>query len=188
MAVLAGDALLTLAFECFAGRGMPKTASQAALAMIGHQVAVAAGSSGLVGGQVMDIQQYAKDQKLETLETTCYKKTGCLIEVSLECGALLADAKPAWFEALRAYGRKIGLAFQVADDILNVTGDAVKLGKAVKTDASHDKVTFPELLGVEGATAFGRSLIVEAKTAIAFLGEPAWMLQDLADFVIERQH
>jgi geranylgeranyl diphosphate synthase type II len=187
MAVLAGDALLTLAFECFAGRGLQANAPPAVLAAIGHQVAVAAGSAGLVGGQVMDIQQYSKDRQLETLETTCYKKTGCLIEVSLELGALLAGADEVRLASLCTYGRKVGLAFQVADDILNVTGDAEKLGKAVRSDAAHDKITFPELLGVEGAAAYGKKLISEAKASIASFGDSAWMLCELADFVIERQ-
>jgi len=187
MAVLAGDALLTLAFECFAGRGLQANVRPTVLAAIGHQVAVAAGSAGLVGGQVMDIQQYSKDRQLETLETTCYKKTGCLIEVSLELGALFAGADEARLASLCTYGRKVGLAFQVADDILNVTGDAEKLGKAVRSDAAHDKITFPELLGVEGAAAYGKKLIAEAKSSIASFGDSAWMLRELADFVIERQ-
>ncbi len=189
MAVLAGDALLTLAFEFFLGRGLENiTARESALlAQIGRRVAFSAGSIGLVGGQVMDIDQYARDRELRTLETTCHKKTGYLIEASLEIGAMLAEAGAKESDALRSFGRKIGLAFQVADDILNVTGDATKLGKAIKSDAKLDKVTFPELLGLEEAKAYARKLIVEAKSDISFLGSNAWVLQDLADFIVERE-
>jgi geranylgeranyl diphosphate synthase type II len=189
IAVLAGDALLPLAFECFLGRGLGQVSPRelAVLAQIGQRVAFSAGSIGLVGGQVMDIEQYAKDRQLLTLETTCHKKTGFLIEASLEIGAILAEAETKVSEALRSYGKKIGLAFQVADDILNVTGDAVKLGKAVKSDAQLEKVTFPELLGLEEAKFYARNLIANAKVDISFLGPDAWVLQDLADFIVERE-
>ena len=187
MAILAGDALLTLAFDCFLGRGFPGEIPGDALARIGRCVSVAVGSLGLVGGQVMDIEQYAKDRQLETLNTTCFLKTGCLIEVSLEIGTILANAPEAEIKALKNYGKKIGLAFQVADDILNVTGDAATLGKAVKTDAKLEKVTFPELLGLAGASQYARELVEEAKQDLAPWGTLAWMLTDLADFVVERQ-
>ncbi len=189
VAVLAGDALLTLAFELFLGRGLENISAResAVLAQIGRHIAFAAGSIGLVGGQVMDIDQYARDRELRTLETTCHKKTGYLIEASLEIGAMLAEVGTKVSEALRSYGRKIGLAFQVADDILNVTGDAEKLGKAVKSDAKLEKVTFPELLGLDQAKVYARKLILEAKADISFLGSNAWVLQDLADFIVERE-
>jgi geranylgeranyl diphosphate synthase, type II len=189
MAVLAGDALLTLAFECFLGRGVetPSERELLAMAQIGKRAAFAAGSIGLVGGQVMDIEQYARDRQLSSLENTCHKKTGYLIEASLELGALFAGAESRVTESLKNYGRKIGLAFQVADDILNVTGDAEKLGKAVKSDAKLEKVTFPELLGLDKAKTYARNLIVEAKSDIAFFGNSAWVLQELADFIVERE-
>jgi geranylgeranyl diphosphate synthase type II len=188
MAVLAGDALLTLAFECFLGRGFPGDLPGDALARMGRCLSIATGSTGLVGGQVMDIEQYAKDRQLESLKTTCHLKTGRLIEVSLETGAILANAPAVETRALRDYGKKIGLAFQVADDILNVTGDAATLGKAVQSDARLEKVTFPELLGLAGATQYARELAETAKEDLAPWGDRAWMLKDLADFVVERQH
>ena len=187
IAVLAGDALLPLAFECFLGRGMNGQLPLATLSQISRRVAYAIGTMGLVGGQVMDITQASSDRQLSTLETTCLMKTGSLIQVSLECGALLAEADSRMTQALSEYGRCLGLAFQITDDILNVVGDSQKMGKAIKTDASHQKVTFPELLGVEKARRHAGDWNQRAKQAISGFGEPAWVLRELADYVIERQ-
>jgi geranylgeranyl diphosphate synthase, type II len=187
IAVLAGDALLPLAFECFLGRGMTGPVPLATLSQIARRVAYAIGTMGLVGGQVMDITQASNDRLLSTIETTCLMKTGSLIQVSLECGALLAEADSKSIEALSAYGKSLGLAFQITDDILNVVGDSQKMGKAIKTDASHQKVTFPELLGIEAARRHALEWNRRAKQAIASFGESAWILHELADYVIERQ-
>jgi geranylgeranyl diphosphate synthase, type II len=187
IAVLAGDALLPLAFECFLGRGMNGQLPLATLSQISKRVAHAIGTMGLVGGQVMDITRASSDRQLATLETTCLMKTGSLIQVSLECGALLAEANSKTTQALSDYGKALGLAFQITDDILNVVGDSQKMGKAIKTDASHQKVTFPELLGIEAARSQAREWNQRAKRAIRDFGEPAWVLRELADYVIERQ-
>jgi geranylgeranyl diphosphate synthase type II len=187
IAVLAGDALLPLAFECFLGRGMNGQLPLATLSQISRRVAYAIGTMGLVGGQVMDITQASSDRQLSTLETTCLMKTGSLIQVSLECGALLAEADSRMTQALSEYGKSLGLAFQIADDILNVVGDSQKMGKAIKTDASHQKVTFPALLGVEPARRHALEWNQRAKQAISGFGESAWVLRELADYVIERQ-
>ena len=141
----------------------------------------------MVGGQVMDIEGFSRDRQLKTLETTCLMKTGQLIVASLETGALLAEADTATSKALTQYGINLGLAFQVTDDILNVTGDAKVMGKSVKSDASHDKVTFPELLGVDGSNAYARERIQEAKSALSGLGQPAWFLREMADYVLSRK-
>ena len=187
IAVLAGDALLPLAFECFLGRGMNGHLPLAVLGQVARRVANAIGTLGLVGGQVMDITQASNDRQLSTLERTCRMKTGSLIQVSLECGAILAEAKPQTAQALSEYGKALGLAFQITDDILNVVGDSQKMGKAIKTDASHHKVTFPELLGVEAARAHAKKYVLQAKEAISGFGESAWALRELADYVVERQ-
>jgi len=187
MAVLAGDALLTLAFECFLGRGMNGRVSFETLGRIAFRIASAAGSRGLVGGQVMDIGGFSQDRRLETVEETCRLKTGRLIEVSLESGAIVAGAGDAVVNAFSRYGRALGLAFQITDDILNVTGDAKTMGKAVHSDASHEKVTFPELLGIDEAHSHARRQVAEAKDALSPMGEPAWFLTELADHVLERR-
>ena len=187
IAVLAGDALFSLAFECFLGKGMTEPIPWAILGQISHHIASAVGSRGLVGGQVMDIEKYSKDKQLPTLEQTSHLKTGHLIQTALECGAVLAAADQGALAALRDYGQAIGIAFQITDDILNVTGDARKLGKGVNTDAARDIVTFPSLLGVEGARMQARKWISRAKESLSRFGDSAWFLHELADYVIQRQ-
>jgi geranylgeranyl pyrophosphate synthase len=135
----------------------------------------------------MDITQASSDRQLSTLETTCLMKTGSLIQVSLESGALLGGADPKTIQAVSDYGKALGLAFQITDDVLNVVGDSQKMGKAIKTDASRQKVTFPELLGVEAARHQAREWNQRAVGALSSLGEAAWVLRELADYVIERQ-
>jgi len=187
MAVLAGDALLTLAFECFLGRGMNGSIPHETLGRLASRIASAAGSLGLVGGQVMDVGGFSRDRRLETLEATCRLKTGRLIEVSLESGGIVAGAAASIVNAFSRYGRALGLAFQITDDILNVTGDAKTMGKAVHSDASHHKVTFPELMGLDQARSHAHRQVEEAKQALSPMGEPAWFLAELADHVMERQ-
>ena len=187
LAVLAGDALLTMAFEILLNEGSGVEVPASVSKKIAYCVARAAGSLGMVGGQVMDIEGFSRDRQLKTLETTCLMKTGQLIVASLETGALLAEADTATSKALSQYGINLGLAFQVTDDILNVTGDAKVMGKSVKSDASHDKVTFPELLGVDGSNAYARERIQEAKSALSGLGQPGWFLREMADYVLSRK-
>ena len=187
LAVLAGDALLTLAFEIIMNEGSGIEIPAWVSKKIACCVARAAGSLGMVGGQVMDIEGFSRDRQLKTLETTCLMKTGQLIVASLETGALLAEADNATSKALTQYGINLGLAFQVTDDILNVTGDAKVMGKSVRSDASHDKVTFPELLGIDGSNAYARERIHEAKSSLSSLGQPAWFLREMADYVLSRK-
>jgi geranylgeranyl diphosphate synthase type II len=187
MAVLAGDALLTLAFECFLGRGMCGPVSHETLGRLAGRIASAAGSLGLVGGQVMDVGGFSQDRRLETLESTCRLKTGRLIEVSLESGAIMAKADDSIVNAFSRYGRALGLAFQITDDILNVIGDAKAMGKAVHSDASQRKITFPELLGIDQARSHARQQVEEAKRTLSPLGDASWFLVELADHVLERQ-
>lgn len=187
IAVLAGDALLSLAFECFLGRGLNGNIPLANLARAAGRIAQAIGTNGLVGGQVMDIARSSNDRKLSTLETTCRMKTGRLIEVSLESGAILGGADDRTTKALCHYGQALGLAFQITDDILNVTGDAGIMGKAVNSDKAHHKVTFPELLGLDTSMANAQDWTGEAKDAISQFGESAWFLRELADYVLDRR-
>ena len=187
IAVLTGDALLTLAFECFLGRGMDAAIPYERLGWLAGRIANAAGSLGLVGGQVMDVSGFSNDRRLETLESMCRLKTGRLIEISLESGAIVAGADDSLVNAFSRYGRALGLAFQITDDILNVTGDAKTMGKAVHSDASHHKITFPELLGIDQARGQARRQVEEAKRALSPMGEAAWFLAELAEQVLERR-
>jgi geranylgeranyl diphosphate synthase type II len=187
MAVLAGDALLTLAFECFLGRGTNGPVSHETLGRLARRIASAAGSLGLVGGQVMDVNGFSQDRRLETIESTCRLKTGRLIQVSLESGAIVAGVEDEVLNTFSRFGQALGLAFQITDDILNVTGDAKTMGKAVHSDASLHKVTFPELLGLDRARSYARQQVDEARSALSPLGNRAWFLSELASHILERQ-
>ncbi len=187
MAVLAGDAMTALAFECLLAEDRKDCFPEGAQLKAARAVARAIGTVGLVGGQVMDISNDARDGRKETLEETCGRKTGALIQTSLECGGLLAGADSRVLEALRRYGKGLGLGFQVIDDVLNVTGDPKQMGKAAHSDQARDMVTFASLLGVEGARKEAQRWISEAKSGLDFLGEAAWPLLEIADYVLERE-
>ena len=187
MAVLAGDALTALAFECLLTEDQEDCFPAGAQLRAARAVARAIGTVGLVGGQVMDISNDARDGRKETLEETCARKTGALIETSLECGGLLAGADSKVLGALRRYGRGLGLGFQIIDDVLNVTGDPRQMGKAAHSDQARDMVTFASLLGVEAARKEAQRWIEDAKSGLDFLGDAAWPLREIADYVLERE-
>ena len=187
MAVLAGDALTALAVECLLTEDREDCFPAGAQLRAARAVSRAIGTVGLVGGQVMDISNDARDGRKETLEETCGRKTGALIETSLECGGLLAGADSRVLAALRGYGKGLGLGFQIIDDVLNVTGDPKQMGKAAHSDQARDMVTFASLLGVEGARKEARRWISEAKSGLDFLGDAAWPLLEIADYVLERE-
>ena len=183
-AVLAGDALQTLAFELLAdpalGSGETRIALVAGLAR-------ASGAEGMVLGQALDIaaETAARPLTLEEITALQAGKTGALIRFSAEAGAILAGADPA---PLRRYATALGLAFQIWDDVLDVTGDAALTGKAVGKDAAAGKATFVSLLGLEPAKARAKSLIDEAEAALSGYGPAAQNLIDCAHFVIARKN
>ena len=183
-AVLAGDALQTLAFELLTdpalGSGDTRIALVAGLAQ-------ASGAEGMVLGQALDIAAETTAQPLTLEEITALQagKTGALIRFSAEAGAIIAGADPA---PLRAYATALGLAFQIWDDVLDVTGDAALTGKAVGKDAAAGKATFVSLLGLEPAKARAKSLIAEAEAALSGYGPAAQNLIDCAHFVIARKN
>lgn len=183
-AVLAGDALQTLAFELLAdpalGSGETRIALVAGLAR-------ASGAEGMVLGQALDIAAETAAHPLTLEEITALQagKTGALIRFSAEAGAILAGADPA---PLRRYATALGLAFQIWDDVLDVTGDAALTGKAVGKDAAAGKATFVSLLGLEPAKARAKSLIDEAEAALSGYGPAAQNLIDCARFVIAREN
>lgn len=182
-AVLAGDALQTLAFDLLTdpalGTGDTRIALVAGLAK-------ASGAEGMVLGQALDIAAETAVRPLNLDEITALQagKTGALIRFSAEAGAILAGADPA---PLRAYASALGLAFQIWDDVLDVTGDAALIGKAVGKDASAGKATFVSLLGLEAAKARAKSLVDQAETALSCYGSGARNLIDCARFVIARE-
>lgn len=184
VAILAGDGLLTLAFEVLADPTThPDPAVRVALVTA---LAKAAGSEGMVGGQMIDL--VAETTRFDLAETTRLQegKTGALICYSAEAGAILAGAGPTEREALRAYARDIGLAFQIADDLLDVEGTADVVGKPVGADAAAGKATFVSLLGIEGARSEAAKLADRAADRLSVFGERAANLQAVARFIVTR--
>lgn len=183
-AILAGDALQTHAFELLTD---PRLGGPEARLALVAGLARASGAKGMVLGQAQDIAAETASTPLNLAQITELQanKTGALIRFSAEAGALMAGADPA---PLRAYADAIGLAFQIADDILDVEGDAALAGKRLHKDAEAGKATFVSLLGLEGAKARARALVEEAQAHLAPYGDKAQVLVDTARFVIERNH
>ncbi|NIC35612.1 (2E,6E)-farnesyl diphosphate synthase [Halomonas desiderata] len=182
-AILAGDALQSLAFEVLARAAHPR------LPALILTLAVAAGRDGMVGGQALDLAAVGGHPNVEALATMHAHKTGALICAAVRMGALTAvpeqDPRVA---ALDRYAEALGLAFQIHDDVLDVIGDTQTLGKASGADAARDKPTYPALLGLEGARRRAQELTDEALAALAPLGEAGDPLARLARYMIERDH
>ena len=203
MAILAGDALLTLALEVIATDVHPGSVAAACCA----DLASAAGWCGMVAGQVADLEAEQKregdlsshatrgdilsvDPKaaLDQLEAIHRRKTGRLLCSAVTLGARIAQADIDLMDRLEQFGKHVGLAFQIADDLLDVTGDAAKLGKNVGKDATLGKMTYPGLLGVEGSRQKADDLIRDACQLLEPLGERSEPLAELARFVTKRDH
>ena len=184
-AILAGDALQTLAFGLLSRHDAAPT-PQARLALI-TSMAHAAGGAGMVLGQALDIAAETADAPLSLDEITVLQagKTGALIEWSACAGAQMAEAD---ISHLAGYARALGLAFQIADDILDVEGDVALAGKRLHKDEAAGKATFVSLLGLEGAKSRARSLIAEAEQALQVYGDDAQQLRQAAQFVIARSN
>lgn len=185
MAILAGDALLTVAFE-FMADGLEAEPGKVLRAIV--EVARAAGSTGMIGGQVVDIESEEKDISFPVLEYIHTHKTGKLILASVRCGAILGGASEEELARLTSYGRSIGLAFQVADDILDVEGDTVELGKATGGDALLGKATYPALLGIDESRNRAQELVEMAVDSLAGLSEVADPLREIARLIITRKN
>ena len=186
MAILAGDALLCQAFEMVAGRSAGVPAQR--LLAVTAALARAAGAPGLVGGQVVDLASEGKRVPLETLEFIHLHKTAALLEASVISGAIIAGASEPLIGDLRRYARNIGLAFQIMDDILDVTADSATLGKTAGKDLLTEKSTYPALLGLAASRQSATELITAAKDALAPQGEAARPLLAMADFITTRKH
>ncbi len=187
MAILAGDALLTQAFILLSADPAIDQAAAGARLRVIHEIAQAAGSTGMVGGQVVDILQEDRLVDLATLEYLHTHKTGALIRACLRVGGIIASAGPEQMEALTRYGERIGLAFQIVDDILDLEGDLAALGKQAGSDARKNKATFPAVLGLEESRRRAHRLVDEAKQDVSLFGARAEVLQALADFVVTRR-
>ncbi len=185
-AILAGDALLTYAFEVLTGG---ETHGDAAVRCeLARGLAVASGAAGMVGGQMIDLLAADNHLDLDGVTHLQTLKTGALIAFSCEGGAILGQAPPDHRAALAAYGRDLGLAFQIADDLLDIEGSSDELGKAVGKDADAGKATFVSLLGVEGARDYAGELVERATGRLEIFDARAGLLADAAHFVVDRRH
>jgi len=183
MAILAGDALLTLSFEVLLRQ---TRVSHAALLTAVRELSVAAGMNGMVGGQAIDIQAEGQKPNLALMQKMHMGKTGAMFRAAIRIGGILAGADKTSLKALTVYAEKFGLAFQITDDILDVTGDEKVLGKPVGSDERNGKATYVTLTSLAQAQKLAENTVAEAKAAIADLGERADFLQDLADYLISR--
>jgi geranylgeranyl diphosphate synthase type II len=184
MAMLAGDALLTLAFELVADNAteLPPDRIVRALKLL----STATGTWGMVGGQVVDIESEGKQISLETLRYIHAHKTGALLTVSAVVGAVLCGATEPQEAALRRYGQSIGLAFQIADDILDIVGDEKKIGKPVGSDEGNEKATYPKFFGLEESREMAHMEVAKALMALEEFEERADPLRAIARYIVER--
>ena len=184
-AILAGDGLLTRAFEIIARDVQP---AEVALACC-VELANAAGAEGMVGGQQADLEAETHPiRSVEQLEAIHRRKTGRLLSAALLMGGRIAQTSPQNLRSLQIYGDSIGLAFQIADDLLDVVGDAGKMGKGVRKDSDLNKLTYPSLLGLQESQRRAGWLVDRACEAVAGLGPQTVHLQALARYIIERDH
>jgi geranylgeranyl diphosphate synthase type II len=186
VAILAGDALLTEAFRLLADAKVNQSIPPTTVMRVIELVARFAGSHGMVGGQVVDMESEGKEIDFPTLEYIHTHKTGGLILASIQVGALLGGGDEKQLTALTRFGGAAGLAFQIADDILDVIGDQAELGKDIGSDQARGKATYPSLLGLAEARQRADELCDIAIEALAPLGPPAKTLQELARYIIDR--
>ncbi len=177
IAILAGDALLTMAFDVLADANN--------IAVV-KEVAQAAGGAGMVGGQVIDLQSEGQHLELDALRRLHSCKTGALIRVAVRAGAILAGATTDQLDALTRYGEQIGLAFQIADDILDVVGTEENLGKPIGSDIANDKSTYPALLGLDKSRQLAQQAVDAALEALTPFKQEADMFRQLAPYIVER--
>lgn len=180
-AILAGDALLTFAFEIIAQSPT-----------ISRELAIGAGTAGMIGGQAADLEAEDSDQKCsseelkKTIERIHMYKTAALFRASVRAGAIAGAASDSELSAITRYGECLGLAFQITDDILDITGTQEAMGKAVRKDLQHGKLVHPAVFGLEKSRERARELVAEAGDSLKVFGNKAQTLSALAGFVIER--
>lgn len=180
-AILAGDALQALAFEVLCDLKPSSVAIRCV-----RELSVAAGTTGMVGGQIDDLNPPSARGNLEWVQSLHSRKTGALLLACLRMGGAVAEATEEQTAALSEYGRRVGLAFQIADDLLDVEGDPQRMGKGSGKDTVAGKFTYPGLLGVEESRRLARELVQEAVEHLRPLGPKAAKLRTLASYVIER--
>jgi geranylgeranyl diphosphate synthase type II len=185
-AILAGDSLLTYAFELLSRddfETIPPAARLRAISLISKAV----GPEGMVGGQFLDLSYAGREIIYDMLREIHSRKTGALITASVQTGAVLSNCTPEQLDVLTLYGNRIGLAFQIVDDLLNVEGTTEQLGKAAGSDAAMHKATYPALFGVEKTREKAREALAQALDALSGFGKRADMLRELAKYIVNRK-
>jgi geranylgeranyl diphosphate synthase type II len=185
-AILAGDGLLNMAFEVMSDPRRTKAVPASRLIGIIKEISTASGVRGMVGGQVVDIESEGKDVDFPTLEYIHTHKTGALIRASVRIGALYARAGKRQFAALTRYGGLVGLAFQIADDILDITGKQEELGKDIGSDLKKGKKTFPDLFGLEESRLRAKEVSDKAIQSLRDFDRKAEPLRELAKYIVRR--
>lgn len=184
MAVLAGDALLTLAFEVILRQ---EGVSNDTLVRVVREMSTAAGASGMVGGQALDLVSEGKKIDLKTLRAMHMGKTGALFRASIRSGAILGGASKGQLLALTDYAEHFGLAFQITDDILDVTGDETLIGKPVGSDVRNDKSTYVTLTSLKRARELASDAVQNALRSLDSFGKKADFLRDLVSYLVNRE-
>ena len=183
-AILAGDALLTLAFGILSA---PAVTGEARRLRVLHELSTAIGTRGMIGGQVVDLEASGRAPDPATLEYIHAAKTGALIRAAARSGAIYAGAADADLDRVTVYGERVGLAFQVADDLLDVSGSAASLGKTPGKDGRQKKLTYPAVHGVEAARRIAAELVAEAQAALEIYGDRAHRLNEIARYLVTRE-
>jgi len=185
IAILAGDALLTIAFEIATHA---KTVSRYDLRDVFREITEAAGSRKLIAGQVADLEAEGRRLNRAQVRSIHENKTAALLTTSVRLGAMSANATAKQLASITAFGRALGLAFQVIDDILEVTQTSEKLGKSAGKDLAAQKATYPAVIGLEKSRAEARRLTRQAHSTLGSLGENARVLRGLADYLLAREY
>ncbi|MFR3071779.1 MAG: polyprenyl synthetase family protein [Paeniclostridium sp.] len=187
MAILAGDGLLNYAYEIMLKESIRKDDSNKYLKAI-NEIAKASGIYGMIGGQVVDIESEGKSISMDKLDFIHMNKTAAIIIGCMRAGAIIGGASEIQLENITKYAKNIGLSFQIVDDILDVVGDEAKLGKKVGSDIENHKSTYPSLIGLDESKKVATDLIKEAKDSIRKISGESRFLEDLADYIISRNH
>ncbi len=188
IAILAGDALLTMAFDLLSRPDLMKGCDPLRQVRMLQELAFGSGNKGMVAGQVFDIQAEHQDIDLATLQNIHKHKTGMLIRAAVRMGAIAGGASDRQLDDMTGYAEDIGLAFQIADDVLNVTGTREELGKNPNTDAERGKKTYPTFYGVDGAKRLADECVTRAVARLASFGASADPLREIARYITVRNH
>jgi geranylgeranyl diphosphate synthase type II len=185
-AILAGDGLLTFGFDLLSSKSLTGSLGASTQVQLIQVLAQSAGSLGMVGGQAIDIESEGQEIPFETLRTLHSCKTGALIKAAVEMGAILGKATDEEYHAFSKYGKHIGLAFQIVDDLLNVTATTEQLGKKAGSDAELDKATYPAFFGVDGTREKAKQAVVDAIECLKQFDSRCDPLRELAQYIYSR--